>query len=133
MKTTSTLAGIARWLARLSAGLLCLFWGAFFVEHLQEWFLSGNGALPPVHVWIGQLLHFVMIAGLAMVFFWPRLGSVVAIAGTVLFFAWIGVKEFPWIALLNLLPPAFASVSWWLQMRTAAESGAASHGGRSAL
>ena len=133
MKTTRPLAGIARWLARLSAGLLCLFWGAFFVEHLREWFLSGSGVLPPVHVWIGQLLHFVMIAGLAMVIFWPRVGSVAAIAGTALFFAWIGVREFPWIALLNLLPPAFASVSWLMQKGPAAESGAASNGDRSGL
>jgi len=32
-----------RWLARLWAAALLLFWGAFFVEHTTEWFVHPHG------------------------------------------------------------------------------------------
>jgi len=104
MDTTRTIALISGWLARPFALLLCLFWGAFFLEHLQEWFLNRGGVFPPSKVWIGQVLHLAMIVGLAILVFRPILGSVVTIAGTASFFAWIGVNRFPYVALLNLLP-----------------------------
>lgn len=113
----STPSLTACWLTRLFALLVCLLWGAFFVKHLQEWFLGGSGALPPFKVWIGQLLHLVMILGLAMIIWWPSRGTVVTIVGTVFFFSWIGMKEFPYIALLNLLPIAFVLVSWALRRK----------------
>lgn len=107
MKTNRTIPLVASWIARLFALLLCLFWGAFFVAHLREWFFGDSGVLPPTKVWIGQFLHLVMIVGLAILIFWPRLGAVVTILGTASFFSSIGMKEFPWIALMNLIPIAF--------------------------
>jgi hypothetical protein len=92
------------WAARISALLLFLLWGAFFVEHLQEWFLRSDGQRPPQQVWIAQVLHWVMLVGLALVAFYPKAGAMITVAGTVLFFSWIGFKEFPYIALLNLIP-----------------------------
>ncbi len=108
---------IACWLTRLFALLVCLFWGALFVNHLQEWFLGGSGALPPFKVWMGQLLHLVMILGLAMIIFWPLRGTFVTIVGTVFFFSSIGLTEFPYIAFLNLLPIAFVLASRALQKK----------------
>jgi hypothetical protein len=45
---------VALGLTRLCAAVLFLFWGGFFLEHLQEWFLRADGLLPPASVWIGQ-------------------------------------------------------------------------------
>jgi hypothetical protein len=39
-----------------------------------------------------------------LVAFYPKAGALITVAGTVLFFSWIGFLEFPYIALLNLIP-----------------------------
>jgi hypothetical protein len=41
------MSGIGKWGGRLTAVLLILFWGAFFVEHMSEW------------VWVQQGMHFL--------------------------------------------------------------------------
>jgi hypothetical protein len=97
--------GGLRWAGRGIAMLLLLFWGAFFVEHLTEWFL-GSGGRPPLHVWIGQACHLIMLIGLALMLRWDRLGSIVTALGTTAFFASIGYRGFPFIALMNLVPIA---------------------------
>jgi hypothetical protein len=97
------------WVARISAGLLLLFWGAFFVEHLQEWFLQADGRLPPASVWIAQLLHLLMLIGLAISVVRPVWGAPVTAISTILFFLWIGYAGFPYLALLNL-PPVIAGL-----------------------
>jgi len=40
-----------------------LFWGAFFIEHIIEWFVRPEGEYPPAFVWVGMVFHFVMILG----------------------------------------------------------------------
>jgi hypothetical protein len=106
---TAILVG-ALWLARICAVLLFLFWGAFFLEHLQEWFLRQDGQLPPPSVWRAQVLHLAMLLGLALTIFRPGWGAIVTVVATVLFFAAIGYKGFPYIALLNLPPVVFAAL-----------------------
>lgn len=123
---TKTLARVACRLARLLAILLCLLWGAFFVEHLQEWFLD-EGELPPAKVWVGQALHLVMILGLGMIVFWRVLGAVVTVVATASFFSWIGVNRFPYVALLNLLPIVFVIAGTVLRGRHAAGPGVPSN------
>jgi hypothetical protein len=103
-----------RYLGRALALLLVLFWGAFFLEHLTEWFLRPRGALPPAWVWISQLLHLAMLVGLAQMLWWDRLGSIVTALATTAFFAIIGIHGFPFIALINLLPIACFAASWCL-------------------
>jgi hypothetical protein len=102
----------ARWLGRAAALLLLLFWGAFFVEHLVEWFLRPRGAYPPPRVWVAQFLHFAMLAGFAMMLRWELAGAVVMASATVLFFARAGMRGFPWIACVNLLPVVFFAAYW---------------------
>jgi hypothetical protein len=103
-----------RWLGRTLALLLLLFWGAFFLEHLSEWFLNAQGARPPTRVKISQVFHLGMLVGLALMLRWDRLGAVVTALGTTAFFVSIGLHSFPLIALLNLLPIACFAASWSL-------------------
>ena len=111
-----------RWLGRMLALLLFLFWGAFFLEHLSEWFLGPQGA-PPLRVWVGQGLHLVMLVGLVLMLRWDGLGAVVTAVGTTAFFAAIVFRGVPWIALINLLPIACFVVAWSLSRSPARPTG----------
>lgn len=93
-----------RWLARILAIGLFVFWGAFFVAHLQEWFFHESGAQPPVKVWIGQFLHLLMLVGLGSLLWRPALGAWLTIATTTAFFAWIGFSGDLYLPLLNAIP-----------------------------
>ena len=112
MISRNVLSGIGKWGGRLTAVLLVLFWGGFFVEHLSEWFLRSDGRYPPPWVWVQQGMHFLMLAGLAMMLKWPRLGTVVMVLATIAFFSSIGMNRFPYFALINLVPVAFFTVYW---------------------
>jgi hypothetical protein len=116
MKMQTAILFGALWLAQICALLLFLFWGAFFLDHLQEWFLRQDGQLPPSSVWLGQLLHLAMLLGLGLTIFRPAWGAMVSVVATVLFFSAIGYKGFPYIALLNLPPVIFAAL--YTAMRT---------------
>lgn len=104
---------VCRRLGQVLAVLLCLFWGAFLVEHVA-WFVPGRGpaAPPPPRVWAGQALHLAMVAGLGLMAWRDKLGVAVTVWATVLFFVTIGMARFPVIALVNLLPIAAFAASW---------------------
>ena len=55
-----------------------------------------------------------MLIGLALMLRWDRLGTVVTVLATTAFFARIGTHSFPLIAVLNFLPIACFSASWFL-------------------
>jgi hypothetical protein len=112
MTTRSLLTAIGKWGGRLTALLLFLFWGAFFIEHLSEWFLRGGGRYPPSRVWAGQGLHFCVLAGLALMLKWDRLGAVVTAVSTAAFFLWIGYRGALTLPLVNLVPVALFTVYW---------------------
>jgi hypothetical protein len=112
MTTRLRIAVIAKWAGRVTALLVFLFWGAFFIEHLSEWFLRGDGRYPPPRVWAGQGLHFCVLAGLAMMLKWDRLGAVVTVVSTAAFFLWIGYRGALTLPLINLIPIALFSVYW---------------------
>lgn len=112
---------ILKWIGRIFAGLLFLFWGAFFIEHLFEWFMHPDQGLPPAWVWVGQILHFTMIIGLAIMIKWYLLGAIVTTIGTVAFFLSIGYKGFPFIAILNAIPIALMSMNWLINKRSRAD------------
>jgi hypothetical protein len=112
MTTRPLIATIAKWAGRVTALLLFLFWGAFFVEHISEWFLRGGGRYPPPRVWVGQALHFCVLAGLALMLKWDKLGATVTVVSTAAFILWIG---YPWaltLPLANLIPIALFTVCW---------------------
>jgi hypothetical protein len=111
--TSRNLVGeIGKWGGRLTAALLVLFWGAFFVEHLTEWFMHGGGQYPPPRVWAGQALHLVMLVGLAMMVKWDRIGALVTVVGSAAFFLWIGYRRPLALPLMNLVPIACFTVYW---------------------
>lgn len=93
-----------KWGGRLTATLLLLFWGAFFVEHTSEWFLRPGGQFPPFSVWFLQLAHFAMLVGLSLIVKWERLGGLILVLASIAFFGGIGMHRFPFIALINLVP-----------------------------
>ena len=47
MKSSALTMSIVCWTGRLLALGLFLFWGAFFVEHLKQWFLHPVNGFPP--------------------------------------------------------------------------------------
>jgi hypothetical protein len=110
MKTQVVIQLATLWMARICAVAMFLFWGAFFVEHLQEWFFRPDGRLPPPSVWRGQALHLAMLLGLATIIFRPGWGAIITTAATVAFFASIGMRGFPYLALLNLPPVLLALI-----------------------
>ena len=117
MTAKTLLIAIGQWGGRLTALLLGLFWGAFFVEHLSGWFLRGGGQYPPLRVWAGQALHFCVLAGLALMLKWDRLGTVVTVVSTAAFFLWIGYRGPLTLPLANLIPIAFFT-AYWLARRS---------------
>lgn len=98
-------------LGRLLSVLLLLFWGAFFVEHLTEWFIP-HGTKVPGWVWVAQGFHLLMLVGLGVMSWREKPGAVIMALGTVLFFSSIGLHRFPLIALLNVLPLLAFAASW---------------------
>lgn len=103
---------IGLWAGRVTAVLLLLLWGAFFVEHTVEWFLREDGRYPPAWVAVQHGFHFLMLAGLAMMLRWERAGAVVLALATCVFFGSIGMRGFPWIAFLNLIPVGCFALYW---------------------
>jgi hypothetical protein len=112
MTTRLLIATIAKWAGRVAALLVFLLWGAFFVEHLSEWFRGIGGHYPPPWVWVSQAFHFVILAGLAMMLKWDRLGTIIMIIGTAGFVASVGDLAVLKPMLINLVPVACFSVYW---------------------
>jgi hypothetical protein len=118
MKSGPLAIAIVSWAARLLSLSLSLLWGAFFVEHMWEWFLHPAQGFPPPWVWGQQLAHLVMLIGLLMLVRWELAGSIVAILGTVAFFGGLiviaGARSLPMIAFLAMtITPAFLSLGCW--------------------
>ena len=107
-----TIGKVGLWAGRVTAVLLFLFWGAFFVEHTKEWLLRSDGKLPPLWVLVQYGFHFLMLVGLAAMLKWDRVGALVLTVSTFAFFGFIGLRGFPWIALINLIPLVCFGVYW---------------------
>lgn len=93
MKPTALILLVGRWTARILALALFLFWGAFFLEHLQEWFTHPAKGMPPVWVWLAMLAHLSILVGMLALWRWEVAGSLVAIAGAVAFFGHLAIME----------------------------------------
>lgn len=109
------------WLGRATAlGLFC-FWGLFFVEHLNEWFIAPKGAWPPPFVWSFMALHLTMMIGLVTMIGWERVGALLTIAATAAFFGLLGLMgpgRYWWLAFVNAPPIVMILLARW--MRTGA-------------
>ncbi len=119
MKNPDVVRALGKWGGRLTAALMVLFWGAFFVEHVNEWFLRGGGKVPPPMVWGAMALHFMMLAGYALMLRWDRLGAAVALVFSIAFFAFIGIysHRFVYPALVNLVPIGLFCLYWFVPAR----------------
>lgn len=117
--TLATIRTVALWAARAASVVLFLLWGAFFVEHIIQWFIEPKNVWPPPSVWFFQTLHGLMLAGLLLALKWERTGMVLMVAASIALFSLIGMNRFPWFALVNLIPLALFAAYWSLARRTA--------------
>jgi hypothetical protein len=109
------------WMGRALALGLFLVWGAFFAEHLQEWFLHPDKGFPPVWVWLLQLAHLAMLVGLVALWRWPITGSVLTILGSLGLFGSLAIREGtagkPYLSLVTFLAvtiiPALLTLACW--------------------
>jgi len=117
------------WSARILAAVLFLFWGAFFLEHVQEWFLHPAQGLPPTRVWLLQLAHLVMLIGLLLLLRWELLGSAVTILGALAFFIPVAGSRAPWFLAATILPAALVLLGRLLSQNAVPAPGAQGTGG----
>ncbi len=101
-----------KWLAQGSAAGLLFVWAAFFIAHVDEWFVTPAG-YPPAWVWAAMVAHFAIIVGMALLLWSDRAGAVLIVVATAAFIALTG---FEWgiialVAPANLLPVACVAAS----------------------
>ncbi len=94
---------IFSWIGRITAMLLFFLWGAFFVEHITEWFKDA-GHLPPFSVFVVQFFHLLLLVGYIALFKWRVAGSVLIIASAFIFFASIGAKAMLSFFAISIIP-----------------------------
>ncbi len=109
IKIRWSVAFVLTTLARVAAAALFLLWGAFFVEHVTEWFLQESG-FPPGVVWVGQVLHGALLCALAFLVFRPRAGALATLIATLAFFGWIGVLNY--LPAITLAPVMLVALAW---------------------
>ena len=105
-----------RWVRLLAKGfgiVLFLFWGAFFLEHLREWFLNPTFRLAPLPVWLGQLAHLGLLLGLLLMVWLDRIGSVLVIISAALFFGIAAGHNFLLFFAVTAAPAALVLWSGW--------------------
>lgn len=93
-----------RWSGRACAALLAIFWGLFFVEHVNAWYFDPRG-WPPLWVTAAMVAHGLIILGLAAMLRWTWVGAALTLIGTIGFLTptLIGGKP-AWLMLINLVP-----------------------------
>jgi hypothetical protein len=119
MKTSSRNLAVTvlRWLARALVVVIFLLWGAFFVEHTQEWFIAPFPNHPPLKVCIGQALHLLMLLGLLASLRWPRVGAVWVAVTAFAFFVDKTGSRFPVFLGMTVLPVLVLALCAWFDRR----------------
>jgi hypothetical protein len=114
-----TVARVVSWSGRILAIGIFAVWGAFFVEHL-EWFVHPTKGLPPAWVWLLQLVHLALLAGLLALIRWEVAGSLLTIAATLVFFVAAARGKFPLFFGVTVLPAVLVLLGRLLRLRAAA-------------
>jgi hypothetical protein len=122
MKSSALTISTVCWTGRVLALGTFLFWGAFFVEHLWDWFLHPSKGFPPIWVWLAQFAHMVTLLGLAALWRWPVAGSILTILGSLGFFGGLAISQAasgrPYVAFLAYLAvtivPVLLTLAAWL-------------------
>ncbi len=124
---------IVCWAGRILALGLFLFWGAFFVEHLQEWFMHPAKGFPPVWVCLAQLAHLTVLIGLLALWRWQLTGSVLTILGSLAFFGGLAISQaiagkhyltMMGFLAVTLIPALLTLACWFARTRALAVAGA---------
>lgn len=111
-------ASMVKWLARGIAVLLALVWGAFFLEHVNEWYVQPEHGRPPLWVLMAMGLHLGFVLGLFVLVRWSLIGSVMTLIATLGFIALIAAYAgTPSIVLVNLVPLALLLLSRAMSLR----------------
>ena len=122
MKSSALAVTVVCWTARILALALFFLWGAFFVEHLREWFMHPAQGFPPVWVWLAQLAHLAVLVGLIALWRWQLAGSLITIVAATLFFGGLAIstgiaghRYLPLLAFLTItIIPAVLTLGCWL-------------------
>ena len=103
---------IVTWIARVTAVICFLFWGAFFVAHLNAWFITPlltKAQLPPLSIWMQKLLHLGFLVGYIIGFKRELIGGLLGVVSALAFCVSIGVLKFlPW----TILPGVLFLIAW---------------------
>jgi hypothetical protein len=108
--------------ARILVAGVFLLWGAFFVEHTQEWFIQPFPQHPPLKVCLGQAVHLLMLAGLLVSLRRPWLGSVWVASTAFTFFADKAGARWPVFFGLTVLPVSLLALCAWLDRTRAGDT-----------
>jgi hypothetical protein len=100
---SSTKCQIARWLARILAGVFFLLWGSFFIHHLSDWYLN-TVDMPPLWVTALMALHFGLLVSLAMGWKWELAGGLLVLGCGIAFFGLMGAWKIWFLIGPTLLP-----------------------------
>jgi hypothetical protein len=92
MKWTTLSLRVVCWTARILALGMFMIWGAFFLDHVKEWFMHPLQASPPMWVWLAQLAHLAILVGLVALWRWPIGGSLVTILASLVFFGGLEIS-----------------------------------------
>ncbi len=114
---------VLKWLRRVTAAALFLLWGAFLLEHIQEWYMHPAQGFPPWWVGLSMVCHLGVLVGLLVILRWDRLGALITLLATLGFLGAIALgkgntSNLPAIVLVNLAPVGFAVLSWLLSKRS---------------
>jgi hypothetical protein len=109
---------VVRWVARALGLALALFWGAFFVAHLAEWYTDPRG-WPPAWVTGQMALHGLMVLGLLLAWRWEVLGAMLTLGAAVPFFWFAAGRNFVPFVLITGLPPLLWLLCAWHDRRGA--------------
>ncbi len=113
MKKRFGLPNLLGWIARGLALCLLLLWGAFFVEHIQEWFIAPFPRHPPLKVCLLVGWHGLLLVGLLLALRWQLTGSlIVLVAGGLFFFSVAGKSALLFFG-ITALPALLSLYCWW--------------------
>jgi hypothetical protein len=121
MKPKFKIENLGRWVARGLAVCLLLFWGAFFVEHLREWFIAPFPNHPPLKVCLTVALHALLLIGLILTLRWELAGSLIVLAAGGAFFFVVAGKSAPLFFGVTALPALLSLWCWRHRLRNAVQ------------
>jgi hypothetical protein len=103
--TSSNISWIVgvRWLARLWAAGLFVFWGSFFLAHTAEWFFQPP-AWPPLWVVALHATHLALLVSWIVGWRWELAGGALSLAAALIFFPQVAGKNAIPFLLVSIVP-----------------------------